>query len=364
MAFKRTGIITVNKCAGTFREHCGQNPIMKKCAKDSFYGLTRTFAAWYHDAFSLAGNIQRINVRLGNLHDSVVTSINLNSVNSRLNQVASFSLAGRKHRCTNSTLFSGLNVRKFSDVSHPANALITSRNVPTLVPCGKKSAFLLHALREVSVICCRMKHSLPKVPPTRMMSVYDIERAITDEEAAKEFVYALKASERKFLYEELARFHGDTSILNNIADEPPTRQQLKIVMLIQMFPFIGFGFLDNFLMIVAGEYIDLTLGAALGISTMAAAAIGNWISDVCGLGSAHYVETTVSRFGLRHPHLSPEQVDMKSTKWASNLGKVIGVTIGCFLGMIPLLFFRNKPNGKKENSEVESKEPSKQHTTS
>ena len=29
-----------------------------------------------------------------------------------------------------------------------------------------------------------------------------------------------------------------------------------------------FGFLDNFIMIVAGEYIDITLGATLGISTM------------------------------------------------------------------------------------------------
>ena len=36
----------------------------------------------------------------------------------------------------------------------------------------------------------------------------------------------------------------------------------------------GFGFLDNLIMIMAGEYIDLTLGATLGISTMAAAALG------------------------------------------------------------------------------------------
>ncbi|BFY99660.1 hypothetical protein BsWGS_02699 [Bradybaena similaris] len=238
------------------------------------------------------------------------------------------------------------------------------RNFSTLVPYEKKTVSFQQTPHTVSV-STRRKHSLPKVPPTRMMSVYDIERVITDEEAAKEFVYALKASERKFLYEELARFHGDTAIANNVAVEPLTRQQLKLVLLHQMFPFIGFGFLDNFLMIVAGEYIDVTLGTTLGISTMAAAAIGNWISDVCGLGSAHYVESTVARFGIRHPHLSPAQVDMKSTKWASNLGKVIGVTIGCFLGMIPLLFFREKKDGKKvENKEEESKEASKQQTKS
>ena len=33
-----------------------------------------------------------------------------------------------------------------------------------------------------------------------------------------------------------------------------------------------------------GEYIDTTLGATLGISTMAAAALGNWISDLSGIG--------------------------------------------------------------------------------
>ena len=41
-----------------------------------------------------------------------------------------------------------------------------------------------------------------------------------------------------------------------------------------MIPFVGFGFLDNALMIIAGDYIDTTIGVALGISTMAAAGFG------------------------------------------------------------------------------------------
>ncbi|XP_017488877.1 PREDICTED: G2/mitotic-specific cyclin-B2-like, partial [Rhagoletis zephyria] len=43
-------------------------------------------------------------------------------------------------------------------------------------------------------------------------------------------------------------------------------------------------------MIIAGDYIDLTLGVTLGISTMAAAGLGNALSDVAGVGSAYYVE--------------------------------------------------------------------------
>ncbi|XP_059151686.1 transmembrane protein 65-like, partial [Physella acuta] len=190
----------------------------------------------------------------------------------------------------------------------------------------------------------RKKHTKPRVPPTRINNVYDIEGPITDAEIAKQFVYSLNSAERKHLYAELARFHGDDTSVPGVDPqlEPPTRQQLKQVLLHQMFPFIGFGFLDNFLMIVAGEYIDVTLGVTLGISTMAAAALGNLISDVAGLGSAHYVENWAAKIGVKNPHLSPTQVDIGSTKWASNMGKVIGVTIGCLLGMMPLLFFKDE----------------------
>ncbi|MFB1004520.1 MAG: hypothetical protein QMC70_10350, partial [Bacteroidia bacterium] len=49
---------------------------------------------------------------------------------------------------------------------------------------------------------------------------------------------------------------------------------------VQSVPLIGFGFLDNCIMIVAGDAIDNGVGRALRISTMAAAGLGNLISDV------------------------------------------------------------------------------------
>ncbi|RUS77766.1 hypothetical protein EGW08_014471 [Elysia chlorotica] len=208
-------------------------------------------------------------------------------------------------------------------------------------------AMFQHSPHLASV--CRLKHTKPQVPPTKIAKVYDYEGAITDEQAAHEFVFALKTSERQHLYTELAKYQSLDP--NGSQTSPPTRKQLQQVVLHQTFPFLGFGFLDNFLMIVAGEYIDVTLGAAFGISTMAAAALGNLISDVGGLGSAHYVETVAARVGVRNPHLSPEQVEMRRTKWASNLGKFIGVTIGCLLGMFPLLFFPKKNSEAKEDEE-------------
>ena len=41
--------------------------------------------------------------------------------------------------------------------------------------------------------------------------------------------------------------------------------------------------------VIQGEYIDTTIGVTLGISTMAAAGIGNMISDLAGLGLADQV---------------------------------------------------------------------------
>lgn len=60
-----------------------------------------------------------------------------------------------------------------------------------------------------SITFTRKKHTKPRVPPTRINNVYDIEGPITDAEIAKQFVYSLNSAERKHLYAELARFHGD-----------------------------------------------------------------------------------------------------------------------------------------------------------
>ncbi|CAL8356833.1 unnamed protein product [Arctogadus glacialis] len=61
---------------------------------------------------------------------------------------------------------------------------------------------------------------------------------------------------------------------------PPTRAQLRYVLLHNAIPFVGFGFLDNAIMIVAGTQIELSIGVILGISTMAAVELayrGGWV---------------------------------------------------------------------------------------
>lgn len=54
---------------------------------------------------------------------------------------------------------------------------------------------------------------------------------------------------------------------------------------------------------------------------MAAAALGNTISDVSGIGLVHYVEAVARKFGLYHPELTDKQVEFLSLikRWVFHL---------------------------------------------
>uniref|UniRef100_A0A7E4UYD5 Transmembrane protein 65 n=1 Tax=Panagrellus redivivus TaxID=6233 RepID=A0A7E4UYD5_PANRE len=120
-----------------------------------------------------------------------------------------------------------------------------------------------------------------------------------------------------------------------------TRDQIRQLFIVQMMPFVGFGILDNMILILAGEYIDQYLGSILCISTMAAAALGNILSDVAGVGLAHYVEAMVFRAGFKHPELTPEQLESSQVRITNNVARASGLVVGCLIGMFPLLFFDN-----------------------
>ncbi|XP_037927291.1 uncharacterized protein LOC119661858 [Teleopsis dalmanni] len=124
----------------------------------------------------------------------------------------------------------------------------------------------------------------------------------------------------------------------------PTRSELWRLFLVNAAPFFAFGFLDNFVMVVAGDYIELVFGTFMCISTMAAAGLGNTVSDVIGIGSAVYVERGCDYLGFKPPDLTPVQMEMKSSRRAANFGRIIGITIGCLIGMFPLLFLKPKRN--------------------
>ncbi|GAB5584225.1 transmembrane protein 65 isoform X5 [Prionailurus iriomotensis] len=164
--------------------------------------------------------------------------------------------------------------------------------------------------------------------------------ALNTAQGARDFIYSLHSTERSCLLKELHRFESIAIAQEKLEAPPPTPGQLRYVFIHNAIPFIGFGFLDNAIMIVAGTHIEMSIGIILGISTMAA-----------GLGLAGYVEALASRLGLSIPDLTPKQVDMWQTRVSTHFGKAVGVTIGCILGMFPLLFF----GGGEEDEKLEKK---------
>ncbi|CAH8651781.1 unnamed protein product [Heterobilharzia americana] len=133
-------------------------------------------------------------------------------------------------------------------------------------------------------------------------------------------VHRLSPKDKLLLYQELSRSINEkldsTNSISEVQEANLTYAQLKLVVAGSCLPFIGFGFLDNAIMIVAGEYIDLTFSAVLGISTMAAAGLGNLISDLFGIGLVGYVEKFVEKIGISVPHLSASQLASSSVRWA------------------------------------------------
>jgi len=58
------------------------------------------------------------------------------------------------------------------------------------------------------------------------------------------------------------------------ARAPPSYTQLWKQAVASAVPMVGFGFMDNTIMIHAGEYLDTTVGVTFGLSTLTAAAMG------------------------------------------------------------------------------------------
>ncbi|VDD87381.1 unnamed protein product [Enterobius vermicularis] len=162
---------------------------------------------------------------------------------------------------------------------------------------------------------------------------------IESDEKASALVNQLRPAERSLLLKALEEVSQENVVETNKDSVPLTKQQIRQLFAVNLAPFIGFGILDNMIMIFTGEYIELTLGAWLAISTMAAAALGNIVSDVGGIGLAHYVESLVSKAGIKHPVLTAEQLESSCARTVGNTARALGLVIGCLIGMFPLLFF-------------------------
>jgi len=128
------------------------------------------------------------------------------------------------------------------------------------------------------------------------------------------------------------------SALDSPASVGPTRNQLKACFLRSAVPMVGFGFMDNTVMLHAGNAIDLTLGASFGLSTLSAAACGQIISDMAGVSFGGVIEAGAERLGLPNANFTAEQQNSSLVKRVELLGRLVGVFTGCSLGLLNLFF--------------------------
>jgi hypothetical protein len=101
---------------------------------------------------------------------------------------------------------------------------------------------------------------------------------------------------------------------------------------------VGFGIMDQTVMIQAGNAIDCTIGVLFGLSTLAAAAIGQICSDASGVVFGGTVERLAKAAGLPSANLTAAQARLPIVARTTLFGSFIGIIVGCTIGLVNLLF--------------------------
>jgi hypothetical protein len=186
-------------------------------------------------------------------------------------------------------------------------------------------------------------------------AIENISLSKLSEEQLESFTQTLSPSTREEVSKQISRIIEQSRGV--IAEIPePSREDLKLIALATGIPFIGFGLMDNAILIIAGDAIDTSLGVVLGISTMCAAAIGNIISDVAGVLLGTVIEEWCAKYlNLPKPNLSNAQRQLRSVRYANQFGMAAGIVVGCIIGMFPLLWIDSKKiEAKKREAHLDS----------
>ena len=141
-----------------------------------------------------------------------------------------------------------------------------ARSLSTKLPDDLSTLLATDPAAVRAVIAALPRDSRREVGLAWAVSELEDEFARADVDADGQLTYA----EFKEWGQALVRSDGPSH-----SDAPPTRSQLMAVFGRTAVPYLGFGAVDNALMVLTGEAIDSTFGVVLGLSTLAAAALGN-----------------------------------------------------------------------------------------
>jgi len=132
------------------------------------------------------------------------------------------------------------------------------------------------------------------------------------------------------------------------AEEPPvSRKQLIQAFKCAAVPMVAFGFMDNTIMIYAGDYIDNSIGFTFGLATLVAASFGQCLSDTSGVLSGSTIETIAGN-KLKPPEVTIGQRMSTRFRVVTTAGAMLGVIFGCCLGLVNLLFIDLERKERRE----------------
>ncbi|KAJ6225347.1 hypothetical protein RDWZM_003892 [Blomia tropicalis] len=213
-------------------------------------------------------------------------------------------------------------------------------------------------IRRVSPLVVKWNRLEPRFWSIRRIA-YNGKIDVTQEVKIKELIAHMKCEERQLLYSKLREVLLEQERLKqsqtikprnklmawfarNSANikryiEKPTNMQLISLFIFHSLPYVTFGCLDNFIMIMAGDYIEKTIGKSLGISMMASAGIGNTLANSTSIAVAYHVEKQFNKRVSRASSMSIGQFEMRRTKVVVQSARIIGIVVGCLIGMLPLL---------------------------
>ncbi|KAH9578185.1 Transmembrane protein 65 [Trypanosoma melophagium] len=165
----------------------------------------------------------------------------------------------------------------------------------------------------------------------------EIERADVDKDlviSPKDFDHWFESAlRRRYGDDHTKRFDSTASD----ADVAVPILTLAWVAFVAGLPFVGFGFLDNAAMILAGDAIDSTVGYYLNCSVLTCAAMGNIFSGVLGMQVHGVIDKLVRKLNFKTPVLTESQMKGKRVFFAGHIGGTLGIMTGLLLGMLPLL---------------------------
>ncbi|CAI7763455.1 unnamed protein product [Closterium sp. NIES-54] len=163
-------------------------------------------------------------------------------------------------------------------------------------------------------------------------------------EAEEEFEHADAHHDGVISEGEFEQYVGEQQAKIDALHRPLDFPQLALLAKKEVLGNLGFGLTKNTVMIISGDFIASTLGAAFGFSTLMAAGLGNAVADVIGTWCRGAIESSSSKL-LPGATFSSHQLEHPKAQLFATVGAVLGVTVGGLMGLSPLFFLPARGGG-------------------